>query len=230
MIGLLGQQLAPPLAPPPSLVALPFGRPAARKGLNLTRTGGLLNVSSESPTISTPWFDVQANNPKRDNAFMTSWTQLTGPPGSVFTDGPMRARLQHGFSSRNSYPISWRCDVLDRYGRRDALQVDFTLSYTEPALPPLWGYGTPVEMQMAAVDPGTRQVTVHFGVVMTSGVAPFEYDWGGGDNRYSASNSATLDLPLGATSGYNWNPGCTVRDAAGQSTVIGTGGFFIYLM
>ncbi|MGH6999323.1 MAG: hypothetical protein ACREEO_14090, partial [Phenylobacterium sp.] len=100
--GLLGQQLAPPLVLPPSLAALPFGRPAARKGLNLRRSGGALNVSSESPTISTPWFDVLANNPKRDNAFMSSWTQLKGPAGAVITEGPMRARLQHNFGSYNT--------------------------------------------------------------------------------------------------------------------------------
>ena len=226
--GLLGQQLAPPLVLPRSLVATPLSGGNLYKRVNLARAAGTLDVTSESSTITTPWIDLLASDFRRDNEFMSSWTQLRGPPGAAITDGPLRARLQHSFSAYNSYPITWRCDVLDKYGRRDALQLDFVLAYTPPALPPLQATGYPGGSTLVPIDPVTRTATVYFSVSVDSGVPPYTFNWGGGDNPNSASNSATIYQPVGAERGIDFNPGCTITDAADRSIVVGAGHFFIY--
>lgn len=226
--GLWGQQLAGPLPFPRSIAMLPLAGPNPYKGLEVGRSIANLSASSQAAVISTPWFDLVPTLLKRDNLFETKWRQLSGPAGAVETDGPLRARFTHNIAAVSANPISWSCDLVDKYGKLAAHRADFTLTRTEPPPPPLTAYGNPGSNQLVPIDPATRRATVNFSATVTSAVFPVSYDWGGGDNRYGAYNSVTIELPVGATEGINFSPGCTITDDLGRTIVVSAGPFFIY--
>lgn len=225
--GLIAPQMAAPLVRPVSLGAFPLGKGNLHKRFRAIASPTNLDAMSDSSTVSTPWLTIAPDSKRRGALYEVSWRQLSGEPGQVVKSGPFSFRFSHALPWNGTFAMSWRATIYNQFSEVTELDVSFSLTRYEPT-PPLLAYGSPAEQRLVTIDPTTRQATVHFSVTVTSGVPPYTYNWGGGDFPNSAANQATITLPVGATQGIDFNPGCLITDSAGQTRTVGAGPFFIY--
>lgn len=212
---------------PLSYAPLPMGGAGIHKRFSVTAAPLILNNSGESSTVNTTWLTITPASKKRGAVYDASWRQLSGVPGQVVRNGPLQSYFSHALPSYSTYPISWRATVYNQFGEGAELDVAFSLTRYEP-VPPLQGYASPAGQTLITINPTTRQGTANYSATVTSGVPPYSYDWNGGDNRFSSSNSSTFTLPVGATQGIDFIAGCWITDGLGRSILVQTGGFFIY--
>lgn len=225
--GLITPQMAAPLVRPVSLGAFPLGRGNVHKRFRASASPLNLNASSDSSTVSTPWLTIAPESKRRGAIHEVSWRQLSGEPGQVVKDGPLSFRFSHALPWNATFAMSWRATIYNQFSEVAELDASFSLTRYEP-IPPLQAFASPTTQTFAPVDPVTRQATVYFSVTVTSGVPPYSFNWNGGDNPLSSSNSATFTLPAGATQGFDFIASCWVSDAMDRTIGVQTAPFFIY--
>lgn len=226
-IGGLAALPMPGIPRPLNYAPLPMGGAGIHKRFSAAAAPLILNNSGESSTVNTAWLTITPATKKRGAVYDVSWRQLAGVPGQVVRDGPLRNYFSHPLPAYSTYPISWRATVYNQFGEGSELDVTFSLTRYEP-IPTLSGSGSPSSQQLVTIDPTTRTARVYFSAAGIGGVPPYTYDWGGGGDRYSASNYTDIYLPPGATSGIDFSPGCMITDSIGQTKAVSAGPFFIY--
>lgn len=229
--GLRGQVAALPLIFAGKGVArgpLPVRGIPSTKGIPLTATPANINSGGSSTTLISGVVIVTQQATRRGEAFRQVWTQISGLPGVVIQHVSGGVYFQHsGLPADATSSFVWRCTVDNQFGLGGHIDVAFTLTHTTP-LPPLQGIGSPNTQQNVPVDPVNRIATVSFSVSVYSGVEPYSYNWVGGDSPFTASNSMSVHLPVGATEGIFIAPSCAVTDGAGRTINIPAGPYFFY--
>lgn len=226
-IGGLAALQMPGIPRPLSYAPLPTGGAGIHKRFSAAAAPLVLNNTGESSIVNTTWLTITPASKKRGAVYDVSWRQLAGVPGQVVRDGPLRNYFSHPLPTYSTYPISWRATVYNQFGEGAELDIAFSLTRYEP-IPALSGSASPSAQQLVTIDPTTRTARVYFSAAGSGGVPPYTYNWGGGYEPNSAANYADIYLPPGATSGIDFNPGCTITDSIGQTKVVGAGPFFVY--
>lgn len=222
--------MAGPLLRPGQSVSrglLPLQGMVAPKRLAVVSSPSNLNNSSESSTVYSQPVTVTPTGARRGGAYRLAWAQVSGPAGLAITLPDGRVQFEHPLPSETTYAIVWRCVAYNQYGDLGTLDLAFSLTRVTP-IPALGGSASPSgATTFVYIDPVTRLGRCYFSAAGEGGVPPYTYDWGGGAFPTSASNYTDVYLPPGATSGIDFNAGCTITDSIGQTKTVGAGPFFV---
>ena len=203
-----------------------LGIPSA-KAIPLTAVPSNISATGPNGTLNSVVVAITQKATQRAEAFRQQWQQISGPPG-VAVQHPQGVYFQHSsLPNDTTSSIVWRCVVDNNFGLGGQVDVAFTLTTYTP-IPPLGGSASPSgATTFVYIDPVTRLGRCNFSAAGSGGVPPYTYDWGGGAFPTSASNYTDVYLPPGATSGIDYNAGCTITDSIGQTKTVAAGPFFV---
>lgn len=231
VVGLRSQSLAGSLLLPGrgfSRGPMPLLGLVGAKALELTAAPSNINSSGESSTLNSGVVTVTPKVTRRAEVFRQVWIQKSGLPGIVVPHVSGGVYFQHaGLPSDTTSSFVWRCTANNNFGRGGFVEVAFTLTHYTP-IPALGGSASPSgATTFVYIDPVTRLGRCYFSAAGSGGVPPYTYDWGGGAFPTAASNYTDIYLPPGATSGIDFNAGCTISDSIGQTKTVAAGPFFV---
>ena len=230
LAGLRGQALAGGMLLPGRGVSrglMPLAGLPTAKSIALTATPPNLSNTGPNGTVNSQVVAVTQKATRRGEAFLQQWRQISGPPGVVMPH-PQGVYFQHAsLPNDTTSSIVWRCLVDNNFGLGGQIDLAFTLTTYEP-IPALGGSASPSgATTFVYIDPVTRLGRCYFSAAGSGGVPPYTYDWGGGAFPTAASNYTDIYLPPGATSGIDFNAGCTISDSIGQTKTVAAGPFFV---
>ena len=206
---------------------LPLAGMSSPKRLLVSTTPPNLSNSADTSTVYSQAVAATVKGVRRGEVFRRAWAQVSGPPGQVIELPDGLVQFAHFLPSETTYPIVWRCVGYNQFGDVGSVDVAFNLTRVTP-IPSLGGSASPTgATTFVPIDPGTRLGRCYFSAAGSGGVPPYTYDWGGGAFPTAASNYTDIYLPPGATSGIDFNAGCTITDSIGQSIVVVAGPFFV---